>query len=389
MIPFHRPTRAPGELGLMSEALLGDYDEDHFNRQGAGLLQSRLDVAYATLTPSCTDALELAALALEIQPGDEVIVPAFTFSSTANAFLLRGARLVFADVSPDTLNIDPTRVAALITPRTRAIVVMHYAGIACDMDAILAAAGKIPVIEDAAHALFGAYRGRALGTLGTASAFSFHRTKNLTCEEGGAFVTNDGRLAGVAEIIREKGTNRAAFMRGAVQKYEWVRTGSSFILAETLAARLCAQLRHADEIQARRRRIFERYQEGLADWAAANGVVQPTVQEGCEPAWHLYYLVMPSEEARDRLLYHLGTRQIGSALHYVPLHLTPMGRRLGARPGDAPVSERAASRLLRLPFFTDLAQEDQDRVIDVVGAFQARRLRPARVSRFAEQPGLH
>jgi len=221
MIPFHRPTHVAEELDLVSQVLAGQCSSDHFNRQCDRFLQSRLGVTYSTLTPSCTHALELAALCLEIQPGDEVIVPAFTFPSTANAFLLRGARLVFADVRPETLNMDPAELSRLIGPRTRAIAVLHYAGIACDMDAIMniAAAAAIPVVEDAAHGLFGAYKGQPLGTIGAIGAFSFHRTKNFCCGEGGAFVTNNPRLADIAEIAREKGTNRSQFMRGLVHKY--------------------------------------------------------------------------------------------------------------------------------------------------------------------------
>ena len=374
MIPFHQPTRVPEELGLVAQVLSGQSADRHFNRECDLFLQDRLGVSYATLTPSCTHALELAALALEIGPGDEIVVPAFTFPSTANAFLLRGARLVFADVEHDTLNIDPVGLDRLIGPRTRAIVVLHYAGISCDMDAIMSIAGaaEIPVVEDAAHALFGTYKGRPLGTIGAVGAFSFHRTKNFCCGEGGAFVTDNQRLADIAEVVREKGTNRSQFMRGLVHKYEWVREGSSYIVADILAAQLVAQLARAQEIQGKRKRIFERYQAGLADWASAQGVRQPKIQEGCDPAWHLYYLVMPSEEIRDRFLSYLRSQQVEAAFHYVPLHLTPMGRRLGGQSGDAPVTEQVAAGLVRLPFYTDLSEGDQDRVIDVVRSFEIR-----------------
>ena|SRR5437899_4715205 len=372
MIPFNRPTRVPEELELVSQVLSGQSAGGHFNRECDRVLKDRLGVSYSTLTPSCTHALEMAALALDIKPDDEVILPSFTFTSTANAFLLRGARLVFADISPNTLNIDPDGLERLITPRTRAIVVMHYAGIACDMDAIMDIAGAagIPVVEDAAHALFGAYKGRPLGTIGAIGAFSFQNTKNFSCDEGGAFVTNDQRLAEIAEIVREKGTNRSQFMRGLLHKYEWVSEGSSYILADVLAAQLLAQLGRAEEIQDKRKRIFERYQEGLADWASAQGVRQPTIPNGCDPAWHLYYLIMPSEEVRDRFLTYLRSHQVASAFHYIPLHITPMGRRLGGQVGDAPVTEQMASSLVRLPFYTDLSESDQARVIDVVRSFE-------------------
>ena len=373
-IPFHRPTRVPEELELVSQVLSGQSPGGHFNRECDRFLQDRLGVAYSTFTPSCTHALELAALALDIKAGDEVIVPAFTFTSTANAFLLRGARLVFADISRDTLNIDPESLERLISPRTRAIAILHYAGIACDMDAIMsiADAAGIPVVEDAAHALFGTYKGRPLGTIGAMGAFSFQYTKNFSCDEGGAFVTNDPALGEIAEIVREKGTNRSQFMRGLLHKYEWVREGSSYILADILAAQLLAQFGRAQEIQDKRKAIFERYQSGLADWALAQGVQQPKIQEGCDPAWHLYHLIMPSEEVRDRFLSHLRSRQVGAAFHYIPLNITPMGRRLGGQPGDAPVTEQMAASLVRLPFYTELSESDQDRVIDVVRSFEVR-----------------
>lgn len=379
MVPFHQRTRVPEELELITQALSGATPTGHFNKACSRIFREQLGVSYATLTPSCTHALEMAALALDIAPGDEVIVPAFTFTSTANAFLLRGAKLVFADVQPDTLNVDPASLERLITPRTRAIVLLHYAGIACDMDAIMsiADAAGIPVVEDAAHALFGTYRGRQLGTIGAMGTFSFHGTKNFTCDEGGAFLTNDQRLADAAEMIREKGTNRSQFMRGLVHKYQWVREGSSYIQAEILAAQLAAQLGRAPEIQAKRKAVFERYQSGLAAWAAMEGVQQPHVTAGSDPAWHLYHLIMPSEEIRDAFLNHLRDRDIGAAFHYVALHLTPMGQRLGGRLGDAPVTEKAAARLVRLPFYTDLTENEQDEVLDAVHAFKVGSARQA------------
>jgi dTDP-4-amino-4,6-dideoxygalactose transaminase len=374
MIPFNGSTRAPEEIELVRAALLAgdDQSEAHYADQCTRILGNLLDCSYATLTPSCTAALELAALVLRIGPGDEVIVPSFTFSSTANAFLLRGARIVFADIQKDTLCLDPEDVERKLGPRTRAIVAMHYAGIACDMDRLtaLSRASNASLIEDAAHALFGKLDGRALGAIGDMGAFSFHRTKNLSCDEGGAFVTNNPEYAEAAEVIREKGTNRSQFMQGLVHKYEWVREGSSFIMAELLAAKLLAQLRWAEQVQARRRDIWLRYQRALANWAADEGVQQPHVPEGCEPAWHLYHLVMPSAEDRTRMLEHLRARDVGAAFHYLPLHLTPSGRGLGGSAGDAPVSEWAAARLVRLPFFTSLSSDDQDRVIDAVLSFR-------------------
>jgi dTDP-4-amino-4,6-dideoxygalactose transaminase len=374
MVPFHRPTRVAEELASIAESLREGQSASAsaFGKLCAQRLSETLGVSYAAMTTSCTHALELAALALGVEPGSDVVVPSFTFTSTANAFVLRGARIRFADIQPDTLNLDPRHLDRLVSRDTRAIIAMHYAGVACDMDAIMAIAGAhgATVVEDAAHALFGFYRGRPLGTIGAIGTFSFHRTKNFSCDEGGAFVTDNSDLAEAAEIIREKGTNRAQFLRGMIQKYEWVRDGSSYVLAEILAAQLFAQLEQAAEIQNKRRNIWVRYQDNLRDWAEREGVRQPHVPEGCEPAWHLYYLVMPSPEARDRLLDDLRADGIGAAFHYPPLHLTPMGRRLGGRPGDAPVAEWVAERLLRLPFYTDLSESDQARVVDAVCAFR-------------------
>jgi dTDP-4-amino-4,6-dideoxygalactose transaminase len=374
MVPFSRPTRAPGEIELVAAALQGQTSgsDAYFGDQCAELLQSILDSKYATPTPSCTGALEMAALVLGIGRSDEVIVPSFTFTSTANAFMLRGARVVFADILEDTLCLDPQDVERHVSPRTRTVVAMHYGGIACDMPQLteLCRSTGASLVEDAAHGLFGKLGGRALGTIGDIGAFSFHRSKNLTCGEGGAFVTDDAGYAAAAETIREKGTNRREFIRKRVAKYEWIGQGSSYVLAELLAAQLLAQLRGAEEIQARRRKIWMRYQSELSDWARREGVAQPHIPPGCEPAWHLYHLMMRSERDRDRMLGHLRARGIGAAFHYPPLHLTPFGRRLGGKVGDAPVSEGAASRIVRLPFYTDLGEEEQDEVIDAVQAFE-------------------
>lgn len=374
MVPFHRPTHVIEEFGCIAESLRNGQSTgaSAFGKLCAQKLCDTFGVRYAAMTTSCTHALELAALALAIQPGDEVIVPSFTFTSTANAFVLRGARIRFADIQPDTLNLDPHHLEQLVTRNTRAIVAMHYAGVACDMSAIMniATAHSVPVVEDAAHALFGTYRGRSLGTIGAIGTFSFHRTKNFSCDEGGAFVTDNPELGEAAEIIREKGTNRAQFLRGMIQKYEWIREGSSYVLAELLAAQLFAQLERAQEIQDKRRRVWLRYQDGLRDWAESEGVRQPHIPANCDPAWHLYYVVMPSPQARDRLLDDLRAAGIGAAFHYPPLHLTPMGHRLGGRPGDAPVAEWAAERLLRPPFYTDLSESDQERVMDTMRAFR-------------------
>ena len=321
----------------------------------------------AFLTTSCTDALEMTALLLDLRDGDEVILPAFTFVSTANAYALRGARPVFADIRPDTLNIDERRLQALITPRTRAIVVVHYAGVACEMDPILALAREreIPVIEDNAHGLFGRYRGRPLGSFGAMSTLSFHETKNVTCGEGGALLINDPSLTERAEILREKGTNRSRFFRGQVDKYSWVDLGSSFLPSDLLAAFLLAQLEERSSIQERRKELWDGYHTGLSGWAADRGVGLPSVPDHCDQAYHMFYMLMPSLAARQRLIAHLAQAGIGAVFHYLPLNRSDMARRLGAEI-PCPVAEDISDRLVRLPFFVTLTGDEQDEVVRAV-----------------------
>jgi dTDP-4-amino-4,6-dideoxygalactose transaminase len=367
-IPFNRPAIVGRELEYMADALRSGQTsgDGRYTKQVHALLEGALGVPKALLTTSCTHALEMAALLLNIQPGDEVIVPSFTFVSTINAFVLRGAKPVFADVRPDTLNIDERLLPGLITPRTKAIVVVHYAGVACDMDAImtLAAQHNIPVIEDNAHGLFGKYRGRYLGTFGALATQSFHETKNFTCGEGGALLINDAALIERAEIIREKGTNRSRFFRGMVDKYTWVDVGSSYLPSDVLAAYLLAQLEQRDTIQERRRRIWSMYDECLASWAAAHGIATPTVPAECEQPYHLYYLLMPSLAARTAFIAHMRAAGILSVFHYLPLHLSDMGRMYGGQIGDCPVTEDVADRLVRLPMYNDMSESQQAQVIE-------------------------
>lgn len=372
-IPFNRPTVAEGTQAYLAEALGGQLSGDGpFTRRCAAHLEATLGVPRALLTTSCTHALEMAALLLDIGPGDEVIVPSFTFVSTVNAFVLRGARPVFADVRADTLNLDETRLERLITPRTRAVVPVHYGGVGCEMDVIRAVAARhrVAVVEDNAHGLLGTYRGRYLGTFGCLATQSFHETKNFSCGEGGALLINDPRYVERAEILREKGTNRSRFFRGQVDKYTWVDVGSSYLLSDLLAAFLLAQLEAADRIQARRRQVWHAYAEGLRDWCAEQGVRLPVVPPHCEQAYHLFYLLLPSLEQRQELIAHLKARGIYGVFHYVPLHLSEMGRRFGGRRGDCPVTEAAGDRLLRLPFYCDLSEADQAQVIDAVRSFR-------------------
>jgi dTDP-4-amino-4,6-dideoxygalactose transaminase len=310
----------------------------------------------------------MAALLLDIKPGDEVIVPSFTFVSTANAFVLRGARPVFADIRADTLNLDETRLESLITRQTRAIIPVHYAGVGCAMDRILAIAERhqVGVIEDNAHGLFGKYQGHYLGTFGRLATQSFHATKNVTCGEGGALLLNDDSLVERAAVIREKGTNRSQFFRGHVDKYAWVDIGSSYVISDVLAAFLFGQLEQWERIQARRRSIWEYYCDHLRSWAEKWDVRLPIIPAECDQAYHMFYLLLPSLEARQGLIGHLNSRGILAVFHYLPLHLSPMGSQFGGKPGDCPVAEDVSNRLLRLPFFNALTQHEQERVVETI-----------------------
>ncbi len=369
-IPFNRPGIVGPELEYIQRAIADGHasGDGPFTRKCHTLLEDQLGVPKVLLTTSCTHALEMAAILLHIQPGDEVIIPAFTFVSTVNAFVLRGAHPVFIDIRPDTLNMDEALLERLITPRTKAVVPVHYAGVGCEIDTILAIAARhdIAVVEDNAHGLFGKYRGQYLGTFGALATQSFHETKNFTCGEGGALLINDPALVERAEIIREKGTNRCRFFRGQVDKYTWVDLGSSYLPSDLLAAFLYAQLEARDAIQATRKRIWETYHTHLSEWAHLQGIRLPVVPDHCEQPYHMYYLLLPSLAARQALIAYLKERGILSVFHYLPLHLSDMGQRLGGQPGDCPVTEDVSDRLLRLPFYNDLTEQDQDWVCEVI-----------------------
>jgi dTDP-4-amino-4,6-dideoxygalactose transaminase len=369
-IPFNRADVVGNEWEYLRGALAGGHisGDGPFTGRVEAALEQMLGVPRVLLTTSCTHALELAAILLDLEPGDEVVIPAFTFVSTPNAFVLRGARPVFCDVRPDTLNLDETRLEALLTDRTKVVVPVHYAGVGCELDAIGALAGRhgFTVVEDNAHGLFGSYRGKPLGSFGAFAAQSFHETKNVTCGEGGALVVNDPGRVARAEIVREKGTNRKLFFRGMVDKYTWVDVGSSYVLSDLLAGFLAAQLEERERIQAARRAIWERYEAALRDWAAQVGAQLPTIPGHCEQAFHMFYLLMPTAAARAALIDHLRDHWILAVFHYLPLHLSEMGRRFGGRPGQCPVTEDAADRLVRLPFYTSLPEPDQARVIEAV-----------------------
>lgn len=373
VIPFNRACVTGRELSYVTEAIeAGPISGDGpFTARCHRLLEEITGSKKALLTTSCTHALEMAALLIELEPGDEVICPAFTFVSSVNAFALRGARPVFVDIRPDTLNIDERLIEAAITPRTRALVVVHYAGVACEMDAIEAIASRhgLTVIEDNAHGLFGHYRGKPLGSSAPISTLSFHETKNVTCGEGGALLINDARLIERAEIIREKGTNRSRFFRGQVDKYTWVDVGSSYLPSDLLAAFLLAQLESREAIQSRRHAIWRCYQAGLAEWAASHGVRLPVAPDHTAHPAHLFYLLLPSLEARTALIERMKAQHILLVFHYQPLHLSEMGRRFGGKAGQCPVTEDVANRLVRLPLYYQLSEIEQSRVIDRIRTF--------------------
>lgn len=367
VISFNLPTLIGPEFRYLEEALERAHlsGNGDFTKRCQRLLEQELGAHRVLLTHSATGALEMAAILAGIGPGDEVIMPSFTFCSTANAIVLRGGVPVFVDIRPDTLNIDETKIEAAITPRTRAICVVHYAGVAAQMDAILEIAQRhgLVVMEDAAQALHADFRGRPLGTLGALSAVSFHETKNVISGEGGALVINDPALAERAEIVWEKGTNRAQFQRGEVARYTWVDIGSSFLPSELTAAFLCAQLEAGAEVTARRLAAWQRYHAALAPLEAAGLLRRPTVPQECGHNGHIYFVLAPDGTRRDAALKSLAARDVNAVMHYVPLHSAPAGQRYGRSDGPLPVTDDLSSRLIRLPLHPRLTLEDQERVV--------------------------
>jgi dTDP-4-amino-4,6-dideoxygalactose transaminase len=369
-IPFNKPFMTGRELWLIAQAharghLSGDGE---FTRRCHAWLEQQAGTARALLTHSCTAALEMAALLLDLEPGDEVILPSFTFVSTANAFVLRGAVPVFVDIRTDTLNLDERLIEAAVTPRTRAICVVHYAGVACEMDAILEIAARhgLAVIEDAAQGVMASYRGRPLGTLGRYGALSFHETKNLISGEGGALLVNDAHDAERAEIIREKGTNRSKFFRGQVDKYTWVDVGSSYLPSELVAAFLYAQMEQAETITAERMRLWQHYHRAFENAEQEGRVRRPVIPAHCTHNAHMYYLLFPTLERRTAAIAALNAQGIRPVFHYIPLHSSPAGRRYGRADAPLPVTDRTSDTLLRLPLW--LPDLDVERVI---GAMQS------------------
>ncbi len=372
-IPFNRPFIVGKEFEYIRQAIENTHlcGDGSFTRKCHALLEQALSIPKALLTTSCTHALEMAALLLDIQPGDEIIVPSFTFVTTVNAFVLRGACPVFIDIRPDTLNLDEAKLEQLIAPLTKAIVPVHYGGVGCEMEAIMKIAKRygVAVIEDNAHGLFGKYKGEYLGTFGSLATQSFHETKNFSCGEGGALLINDPQYIERAEIIREKGTNRSRFFRGQVDKYSWVDLGSSYLPSDMLAAFLYAQLEAREQIQGKRRQIWEYYYNHLQYWSQEHDIRLPIVPRHCEQAYHMFYLLMPSLSKRQALMAHLKAHGIASVFHYLPLHLSDMGRRFGGKEGDCPVTEDVSDRLLRLPFYNDLTEADQARIVTSIHGF--------------------
>ena len=380
-IPFNRPYVAGNESVYMAQAVANMHlsGDGIFTKRCHTFLEDGLGTPKALLTTSCTHALEMSALLLDLQAGDEVIVPSFTFVSTINAFVLRGAKPVFVDIRPDTLNIDETKIEQAITPHTKAIVVVHYASVACEMESIvkLARAYHLALIEDNAHGLFARYNGAFLGTFGTMATQSFHETKNFTCGEGGALLINAPDLIERAEIIREKGTNRSRFFRGQVDKYTWVDVGSSYLPSDLLAAFLYAQFEARDDIQRKRQHIWETYSSRLSGWAVEYNVILPTVPDTCEQVYHMFYMRLPSLEIRTAFIDHLNRQGIYAVFHYLPLHLSDMGMRFGGHPGDCPVTEQVSDQLVRLPFYTSLSESDQEAVIEAILDFAWEPFMPA------------
>ena len=370
MIPFNKATLAGNEFVYIADAIQRGHisGDGQYTQKCNRFLENLLKSPRVLLTTSCTHALEMAALLLDLQEGDEVLLPSYTFVSTANAFILHKARPIFVDIREDTLNIDERLIERHLSKKTKAVVVVHYAGVGCEMDTILGLGRErnVPIIEDNAHGLFGSYKGRLLGTLGTFAGLSFHETKNITCGEGGAFIINDESYTERAEIIREKGTDRSGFFRGEVDKYSWRDVGSSYLPSDILAAFLLAQLEDWEQIQRRRREIWLFYYGALAGWAEKNGVKLPFSPSHCEPSYHMFHLVLPTPDSRDFLIRELKDKGIMSIFHYLPLHLSKMGARFGCKPGDCPVTERISASLVRLPFHNSLKNEELESIAEAV-----------------------
>jgi dTDP-4-amino-4,6-dideoxygalactose transaminase len=372
-IPFNKPFIAGKELFYIAQAvqygnLAGDGE---FTKRCSRLMEERFDIPRVLLTPSCTAALEMAVMLYNIGPGDEVLMPSFTFVSTANAVVRLGATPRFVDVCPDTLNISPDAMRQAVSSKTRALLPVHYGGVSCDMDPIgdLAKEINCPIIEDAAQGVNAFYGNKALGSIGALGAYSFHDTKNYICGEGGALCVNDESLIERAENIRNKGTNRSQFIQGTVDKYTWVDVGSSYVPNELSCAFLFGQLELLDQIADRRKRVFDNYHAALKPLEDAGHLRLPVIPPNCTSNYHMFYVVLKSGQARTDLLNFLRVREIQSVFHYIPLHSSPMGRKVSPSSQDLPVTDDLSQRLLRLPFYHDISDSNQRTVADAIAEF--------------------
>lgn len=372
-IPFNRPFLVGKELYYIAQSVLSGHTagDGLFTKKCQTLLENKFGIEKVLLTPSCTAALEMAAILCGIKPGDEVILPSFTFVSSANAFYSRGAKPIFVDMRSDTLNMDETKIEEVITKRTKAIIPVHYAGVACEMDAIMEIAKRynIYVVEDAAQAMNAKYQGKYLGTIGDLGTYSYHETKNVICGEGGALSVNNKKFVKRAEIIREKGTNRSQFFRGQVDKYTWVDIGSSYLLSDLLAAFLYAQLENMNKIQERRKQLYQIYMNGLIPLVNEGKLQLPFLSRGCETNYHIFYIIVNDHKTRIALMDYLMSKGILAVFHFIPLHLSPLGRNLGYRQGQLPLTESISDRLLRLPLYYELKKEEQEEVINAINDF--------------------
>jgi len=372
-IPFNKPFIVGQELYYMAQSVLSGHTsgDGAFSKKCQSLMEECFSIPKVMLTTSCTSALEMAALLCDLQPGDEVILPSYTFVSTANAFALRGAKLIFVDIRQDTKNLDERLVQEAISERTKVIVPVHYAGVGAEMDPIMACAREhgLTVVEDAAQGIQSSYKGKPLGGIGDLGAFSFHETKNFTCGEGGALLVNRDQFIERAEIIREKGTNRSQFFRGQVDKYTWVDIGSSYLPSDLLAAFLYAQLEHMEKITVKRRKIYELYLQVLTPLAEQGLIELPVTPPHCQSNYHMFYIILESESVRAALIDYLKERGILAVFHYVPLHTSPVGQGMGYRPGMLPITESVSDRLLRLPFYFELQEGEILEVVEAVGNY--------------------
>tara|TARA_B100002052_G_C15799473_1_gene560394 strand:- start:22 stop:1149 length:1128 start_codon:yes stop_codon:yes gene_type:complete len=372
-INFNRVDFQGNEKKYIEESIENGHisGDGFFTKACDAYFESQLGIKKSLLTTSCTHALEIAALLIGIEPGDEIIVPSYTFVSTINAFVLRGAKPVFIDIRSDTLNMDESKIEKLITSKTKAIVPVHYAGVGCEMDQILEIAKKhnLVVIEDNAHGLFGKYKGKYLGTFGDMATQSFHETKNFSCGEGGAIFFNESSYIDRAKIIREKGTNRSAFLQGQVDKYTWVDVGSSYLPSDLLAAFLLAQIERRQEIQKKRKNIWNNYNQRLKSWAMKNNVKLPYVPEYCDQAYHMFYIVLENFKIRKEFMDYMKNKGILAVFHYVPLHSSEMGLKISANKNNCPITSEISERLVRLPFYNNLSIKSQDYVIEKIKEF--------------------